>query len=130
MQVAIISAANGDRRSRQIAKDMRACQRSLCSGRIGRPKILANLYPECETGQIICGKDNVCPKGHFLPAQLKPQPLTIAAMGEIALFIKLAVIGQIAFGYNSQNIAACDHDAAIVYLPIAAQSGPNNQDRA
>ena len=108
---------------------MRACQRCQSARRIGRPEILANLDAKGEALQIARCKDLISAKGHVAPCQLDRQPDAIAPMAEMALFIKLAVIGQIALGDHAQNLPARDHNRAIVNAGIAAERCTDHQHR-
>ena len=126
-QVPLIRFADGDVACRKVQDDRRSGQRSHGAGLDGTPEILANLYPEGETGQVLRAEDHVHAKGDFLPAHGDPQIAAVVATRKPSFLVKFAIVWQIGFRHGAQHFAMCDYKGTVVDAAIASQRRPDHQ---
>ena len=89
-------------------------------GRQGAPQIFADLHTQHKAGHLAAAEQQGGAKGHLLTAHLRQLHLG-AARGELALFVELAVVGQIGLGHKAQDPAMAQHGGAVVQLAVHQQ---------
>ena len=92
-------------------------------GRQGTPQVLAELHAQHKAGHLTAAEEQGGAKGDILPADIHPLHLG-GTGGELPLFIELAVVGQVRFGNQTQQLPAAEHGSAVVQL------APHHQGQA
>ena len=117
---AVLRLAHGLIAGRKVCNDGRARQRVEGGGRQGAPQILAQLHAQHKAGHLAAAEQQRRAKGHLLPADGHRLHLG-AAGGELPLFVKLAVVGQIGLGHDAQQLPPAQHGGAVVQLAVHQQ---------
>ena len=121
---AVLGLAHGLIAGRKVCNDGRARQCVEGGGRQGAPQVLAQLYAQHKTGHLAAAEQQRRAKGHLLPADGHRLHLG-AAGGELPLFVKLAVVGQVGLGHNTQQLPPAQHGSAVVQLAVHQQRQAN-----
>ena len=114
---AVLRLAHGLIAGRKVCNDGCARQRVEGGGRQRAPQILAQLHAQHKAGHLTAAEQQRCAKGHLLPADGHRLHLG-AAGGELPLFVKLAVVGQVGLGHDAQQLPPAQHGGAVVQLAV------------
>ena len=101
---AVLGLADGLIAGGKICDHGRTGQRVEGGRRQGAPQILADLHAQHKAGHLAAAEQQGGAKRHLLTTHLHQLHLG-AARGELALFVELAVVGQIGLGHKTQNAA-------------------------
>ena len=94
-------------------------QRVGAAWRDRRPQILTDLGGQHKGRHLLAGKQQVGADQRFLPGQLDALRLG-HARDEMALLVKLAVVGQMQLWYKAQQLAVAHNGGAVVQFAVAA----------
>ena len=120
---AVLGLAHRFIAGRKVGDDGSACQCVEGGGRQGAPQVLAELHAQHKAGHLTAAEEQGGAEGDILPADIHPLHLG-GAGGELPLFIELAVVGQVRFGNQTQQLPAAEHGSAVVQL------APHHQGQA
>ena len=84
-------------------------------GRQSAPQILTDLHAQHKAGHLAAAEEQGGAKGHLLAADGNHFHLG-AARGELALFVELAVVGEVGLGHEAQQTPAAEDGGAVVQL--------------
>ena len=87
--------------------------------RDGRPQVLADLGCQHKGGQLFAGKQKVRADQRLLPGQLDALGLTHTG-DKVALLVKFAVVGQVYFRHQTQQLTVAEHRRTVVQLAVMA----------
>ena len=87
--------------------------------RNGGPQVLADLGCQHKGGQLFAGKQKVRADQRLLPGQLDALGLTHTG-DKVALLVKLAVVGQVYFRHQTQQLTVAEHRRTVVQLAVMA----------
>ena len=106
---------------------IRAAERKDCSGRHGHPHILAQLNSDC--GAVARAEEHVAER-HLLPTERDGIARGIKSRDEVALFIELVVIWQIALRDNAHEFAVLERGGAVEEPAAHAHRESDYHERA
>ena len=98
---------------RKVGDDGGPGQRVERGGRQSAPQILTDLHAQHKAGHLAAAEEQRGAKGHLLAADGNRFHLG-AARGELALFVKFAVVGQVGLGHQAQQLALAEDSGAVV----------------
>ena len=98
---------------RKVGDDGGPGQRVERGGRQSAPQILTDLHAQHKAGHLTAAEEQGGAKGHLLAADGNHFHLG-AARGELALFVKFAVVGQVGLGHQAQQLALAEDSGAVV----------------
>ena len=114
---AVFGLANGLIAGRKVCNNGGTGQCMEGGGRQGTPQIFADLYTQHKAGHLAAAEQQGSAKRHLLSADRYHFHLG-AARGELPLFVKLAVVGQVGLGYKPQQLPAAKYSSAVVQLAV------------
>ena len=112
---------------RKVRNDSGTGQRVEGGGGQSAPQVFADLHAQNEAGHLAAAEEQGCTERHFLPADCHIFHLS-AARGELALFVELAVVGQVGLGHKTQQLPAAQHSGAVVQLAVHHQRQTHQRD--
>ena len=81
------------------------------------PQILAQLHTQHKAGHLAAAEEQGRTERHLLPADCYRLNLS-AARGELTLFVELAVVGQVYFRHQTQQLPVADDSGAVIELAV------------
>ena len=108
---------------RKVRNDGGTGQRVEGGGGQSAPQVFADLHAQNEAGHLAAAEEQGCTERHLLPADCYRLYLS-AARGELALFVELAVVGQVGLGDKAQQTPAAEDGGAVI------QFAPHQQRQA
>ena len=126
---AVTGLADGDVAGRQVGEHGGAGQRAVGAGRDRRPHVLADLDEQREVGQVAAGEHEVGAERNRLTQQGQLVADEVACRPELALFVVLAVLGQIALGDHAQDPATVDDHRGVEQTALGDQGRANHDHR-
>ena len=136
-ELAIRAAPDGDRGGGQVCQDGRARERQLRGRGDGDPHVLADFDADRQAGHVVGGQEDWAegdPHGaaaEFFDAAPWHFDALAGARGhgdEVALFVELAVVGQMRFGDDREDASAVDGDRAVVQGVVLAQGCADDEE--
>ena len=112
---AVLGLADGLVAGRQVGDDRSTGQRMEGGGRQSAPEVFADLHTQHEAGHLAAAEEQRGAEGNLLPADCHGLHLG-AARGELALFVELAVVGEVGLGHEAQQTPAAEDGGAVVQL--------------
>ena len=92
------------------------------------PQVFADLHAQNEAGHLAAAEEQGRTERHFLPADRHIFHLS-AARGELALFVELAVVGQVGLGHQAQQLALAEDSGAVVqFAPYQQRQAHEGHD--
>src|SRR5205823_4166137 len=126
---AVFGLSNGDVAGREIGQNSSSGQRGVGARRDRSPDILANLNVELESlevwrceNQVVAERDRSSEEPDLASGRVPPR-------AELALLIKLPIIGQIRFWNNSKQLPAINRGGAIEQFAIETKRRTRQQNR-
>ena len=114
---AIVGLADGLVAGREVRDHSRARERVVRARRQRGPQVLAYLGREAKLRHLRAAKQQLCAKWHLLPGEV--QRAHAGGRGvELPLFIKLAVVWQVCFRHQTQQLPVADDGRAVIELAI------------
>ena len=105
---------------RKVRNDGGTGQRVEGGGGQSAPQVFADLHAQNEAGHLAAAEEQGRTERHLLPADCYRLYLS-AARGELALFVELAVVGQVGLGDKAQQTPAAEDGGAVVQLATHQQ---------
>ncbi len=127
-QAAVLGAAHGDRRARQVDQHGRPGQRGLGARRDRHPDVLADLGVQHQPGDVGGGEEQVGAERDLLAADRDLAGLVVAG-GELAALVELAVGRQVGLRRHPEHPAAVHHDGAVVDAVAVPEGGADDEHR-
>ena len=123
---AVFRLANGLVAGRKVRDDGGPGEGVEGGGRQGAPQILADLDAQHEARHLPAAEEQRGAEGHLLAADRDGLHLG-GAGGELALFVELAVVGQVGLGHKTQQLPAAEDGSAVVQLAPRQQRQPHQR---
>ena len=123
---AIFRLAHGLVAGRKVRDDGGPGEGVEGGGRQGAPQILADLDAQHEARHLPAAEEQRGAEGHLLAADRDGLHLG-GAGGELALFVELAVVGQVGLGHKTQQLPAAEDGSAVVQLAPRQQRQPHQR---
>ena len=106
---------------REVADDGGPVPRHLQRRGSRGPQILANFKAQCQTGDIFAAEHLSRAEDHKLLTQQGDAFRLRRCGSEPALFVKLAVIGQMGLGHHAKNLSFLYNDCAVIQFVVDPQ---------
>ena len=91
-----------------------------------RPQILADLKAQRQLRHFLAAEKLLRAEQHRLAAHVDGEGVSFRRGGELPLFVKLTVIGQVRLGDHAQNVSLLDHRGAVIE-PAADPQGHSHR---
>ena len=116
-RAAVIGLADGLVAGREICNHGRACERVVRARRQRRPQILAHLDAEAKLRHLRAAEQQLRAERHLLPGKM--QRAHAGGRGiELPPFVKLAVVRQVCFRHQTQQLPVADDGGTVVELSV------------
>ena len=126
---AIIGLADDGVGRREVADHRGAGLRVGDRGRLGNPKVLAELDGNAELGQLLAGKKLRSAEGNIELARNIHGHDVGGAANEVASLVELVVGRKVTLGHDAQHSARGDGSRAVVELGVDADGQAHEQQR-
>ncbi len=127
-QLAVVGLADRDVARGQVRQHRRARHRAVAAWRNWRPDVLADLDVDDEVRLTAIGEQQVGAERYVRVEQADRVADRVASGSELALFVVLAVLGQVALGNHSEQPAAMDYDGGVEQAALGPQRRAHHQD--
>jgi len=101
-------------------------QRMATAGGHRGPKVLTDFHPKHKLRHLAAGKQQVGAKQSALPGKGDFKRI-FWARHKMAALVKLAVIGQVGFGYKAQQLPLANNRCTVVQLAVMAHRQANQR---
>ena len=116
-RAAVVGLADGLVAGREVRDHGCARERMVCARRQRGPQVLAHLGREAKLRHLRAAKQQLCAERHLLPG--KVQRAHAGGRGvELPLFVKLAVVRQVCFRHQTQQLPVADDGGAVIELAV------------
>ena len=126
---AVVGLADDGVGRREVADHRGAGLRVGNRGRLGYPKVLAELDGNAELGQLFAGKELRSAKGNIELARDVHGHDVGGAANEVTSLIELVVSRKVTLGHDAQDSARSDGGRAVVELGVDADRQAHEQQR-